>query len=74
MDNHKPLKRYLQGPRSKWLKCIQINELTENLWQILVDKGRLVKQDDFITRQKFEAKDQAMEILKTGPQVIKRKR
>ena len=41
-----------------------MKELTENLWQISVDKARLVKQDDLITRQKFEAKDQAMEILK----------
>jgi hypothetical protein len=46
-------------------KAYTDEELTENLWQILVDKARLVKQDDLITRQKFEAKDQAMEILKT---------
>jgi hypothetical protein len=42
-----------------------MKELTENLWQTPVDKARLVKQDDLITRQKFEAKDQAMEVLKT---------
>jgi len=42
-----------------------MKELTENLWQISVDKARLVKQDDLVTRQKFEEKDQAMEILKT---------
>jgi len=36
-----------------------MKELTENLWQTPVDKARLVKQDDLITRQKFEAKDQA---------------
>ena len=37
--------------------------LTENLWQISVDKARLVKQDNLVTRKKFEAKGQAMEIL-----------
>ena len=48
--------------------------LTENLWQILVDKARLVKQDDLVTRQKFEAKDQAMEILqKEAHKLLKEK-
>ena len=32
--------------------------------QVVVEKARLVKQDDFITRQRFEAKDGAMEALK----------
>lgn len=30
-----------------------------------VDKARLVQQDDLVTRQTFEAKDMAMESLKT---------
>jgi len=32
--------------------------------QVVVEKARLVEQDDFITRQRFEAKDGAMEALK----------
>ena len=47
-----------------------MKELTENLWQISIDKARVVKQDDFLTRQKFEAKDQAMEILKTEAHML----
>ena len=42
-----------------------MRELTENLWQISVDKARLVKQDNLLTRQRFEAKDHTIEILKT---------
>jgi hypothetical protein len=33
--------------------------------QTTVDKARLVKQDDFVTRQMFEAKDEIIESLKT---------
>ena len=48
--------------------------LTENLWQISVDKAKLVKQDDLVTRQKFEAKDQAMQILqKEAHKLLKEK-
>lgn len=32
--------------------------------RVVVEKARLVEQDDFITRQRFEAKDGAMEALK----------
>ena len=48
--------------------------LTENLWQISVDKAKLVKQDNLVTRQKFEAKDQAMQILqKEAHKLLKEK-
>ena len=30
----------------------------------MVEKARLFEQDDFITRQRFEAKDEAIEALK----------
>ena len=48
--------------------------LTENLWQISVDKAKLVKQDNLVTRQNFEVKDQAMQILqKEAHKLLKEK-